>query len=167
MRLRQPISPRTAAIHSRLRGASVTHGVCPYCAVGCAQLNFAKEGELVAVEGDPRSPVNEGRLCPKGANTLQLSSNPHRVTTVKWRAPGARTWEEKPAGWALDRIARLVKEARDRGFVERDASGIPVNHTPNLALIGGSAQDNEEVYLAKKLFTGGLGVLGTENQARL
>jgi formate dehydrogenase major subunit len=135
--------------------------------VGCAQLNFAQGGELVAVEGDPRSPVNEGRLCPKGANTLQLSSNPHRVTRVKWRAPGSRTWEEKPSGWALDRIANLVKEARDRGFVERDAAGIAVNHTPNLALIGGSAQDNEEVYLAKKLFTGGLGLLGTENQARL
>jgi formate dehydrogenase major subunit len=145
----------------------VTHGVCPYCAVGCAQLNFAKQGQLVAVEGDPRSPVNEGRLCPKGANTLQLSSNPHRVTRVLWRAPRSRTWEEKPADWALDRIARLVKDARDRGFVERGPGGIPVNVTPNLALIGGSAQDNEEVYLAKKLFTGGLGVVGTENQARL
>ncbi len=167
MRLRQPLSPRTAAIHSRLRGAQVTHGVCPYCAVGCSQLNFAKQGELVAVEGDPRSPVSEGRLCPKGANTLQLSSNPHRVTRVLWRAPGSRKWEERTADWALDRIALLVKEARDRGLVERDAAGIPVNATPNLALIGGSAQDNEEVYLAKKLFTGGLGVVGTENQARL
>ena len=167
MKLRAPLSPRTAAIHSRLRGASVTRGVCPYCAVGCSQLNFVKGGELVAIEGDPRSPISEGRLCPKGANTLQLSSNPHRVTTVKWRAPGSRVWEERTADWALDRIARLVKEARDRAFVERDAKGITVNRTPNLALIGGSAQDNEEVYLAKKLFTGGLGVLATENQARL
>jgi formate dehydrogenase major subunit len=167
MRLRQPLSPRTAAIHSRLRGTTVTRGVCPYCAVGCSQLNFVKGDELVVVEGDPRSPVNEGRLCPKGANVLQLSSNPHRVTKVLWRAPGSREWEEKPAGWALDRIAQLVKEARDRGFVEKDAAGITVNQAPNLALIGGSAQDNEEVYLAKKLFTGGLGVLGTENQARL
>jgi formate dehydrogenase major subunit len=135
--------------------------------VGCAQLNFEKAGELVAVEGDPRSPVSEGRLCPKGANTLQLSSNPHRVTQLLWRAPGSRNWEPKPVEWALDRIARLVQETRDRTFVERDAAGITVNTTPALALVGGSAQDNEEVYLAKKLFTGGLGVVGTENQARL
>lgn len=162
----EPYSLRTAAASSRLRGARASHSVCPYCAVGCGQLEFVKEGTLIAVEGDPRSPVNEGRLCPKGANTLQLATSPHRVTTVRHRAPGADRWEERSVEWAVDRIATLILESRARGFVER-MDGITVNHVKNIALIGGSAQDNEEVYLARKLLTGGLGVLPVENQARL
>jgi anaerobic selenocysteine-containing dehydrogenase len=116
---RQPLSPRTVASHTRLRGASVTHGVCPYCAVGCSQLSFAKDGEIVAIEGDPRSPVNEGRLCPKGANTLELVSNPHRPTTIKYRAPRSDHWEDKPITWAVDRIAQLMKQTRDASFAEK------------------------------------------------
>lgn len=163
---RQPLSPRTVASHSRLRGAEVAHGICPYCAVGCSQLSFAKDGEIVAIEGDPRSPVNEGRLCPKGANTLELVSNPHRSTTVKYRAPHSDHWEDKPVAWAVDRIAQLMKQTRDASFVE-EAGGVTVNHVKKMALIGGSANDNEEVYLARKLLTGGLGVLPVENQARI
>jgi formate dehydrogenase major subunit len=167
VRHRQPFSPRTAASHTRLRGAEVGHAVCPYCAVGCSQLVFRKAGEIVAIEGDPRSPINEGRLCPKGANTLQLVANPHRVTTVRYRAPHSTTWEDKPVAWALERIAQLVKETRDDGLVETDDNGMTVNHVKNMALIGGSAADTEEVYLATKLMKGGLGLLGVENQARL
>jgi formate dehydrogenase major subunit len=144
----------------------VAHGICPYCAVGCSQLSFAKGGEIVAIEGDPRSPVNEGRLCPKGANTLELVSNPHRPTSVKYRAPHSDHWEEKPLAWAVDRIAQLMKQTRDASFVE-EAGGVTVNHVEKMALIGGSANDNEEVYLARKLLTGGLGVLPVENQARI
>jgi formate dehydrogenase major subunit len=166
-RLRQPLSPRTAASHSRLRGAEAHHSVCPYCAVGCSLLAYTKAGEVVDIEGDPRSPVNEGRLCPKGANTLQLVSNPHRVTHVRYRAPHSDRWEDKPLDWALDRIAMLVQESRDRGLVEQDAHGLTVNHVKNVALVGGSAADNEEVYLATKLAKGGLGLLGVENQARI
>ena len=168
MYLRQPFSPRTTALHSRLRGTTVTHGVCPYCAVGCAQLVYTAEGRIVNIEGDPRSPVSHGGLCPKGANTLQLVANPHRLTKVKYRAPHAAAWEEKSLEWALDRVAQLVKETRDRDFVEQDAqTGMTVNHLKTIASLGGSACDNEENYLIKKLLTGGLGILPVENQARL
>ena len=163
---RQPLSPRTVASHSRLRGATVTHGVCPYCAVGCSQLSFSKDGEIVAIEGDPRSPVNEGRLCPKGSNTLELVSNPHRPTTVKHRARHSDHWEDVSLEWAVDRIAQLMKQTRDASFVEKSGDAT-VNHVTRMALIGGSANDNEEVYLARKLLTGGLGVLPVENQARI
>ncbi len=167
MKLRQPFSPRTGAVHSRLRGATVTHGVCPYCAVGCSQLVYTKQGQIINIEGDPRSPVSHGGLCPKGANTLQLAANPHRVTTVRYRAPYSNHWEEKPLAWAMDRIAQLIKETRDADFVEQAANGITVNHVKTIASLGGSANDNEEVYLMKKLLTGGLGILPVENQARL
>src|SRR5439155_13473923 len=100
----QPYSPDTAAKASRLRGATVTDSVCPYCAVGCGQLIYTKSGQLIDVEGDPRSPINEGTLCPKGANTFQLSTNPHRVTRVLYRAPHADRWEERPLDWAMGQI---------------------------------------------------------------
>jgi formate dehydrogenase major subunit len=167
MRLKQPYSPRTSAVHSRLRGATVTHGVCPYCAVGCSQLVYSKGGQIINIEGDPRSPISHGGLCPKGANTLQLVSNPHRVTTARYRAPYSDRWEEKPLDWMLDRIAQRIKETRDADFVEGLSNGITVNHLKTIASLGGSANDNEEVYLMKKLLTGGLGILPVENQARL
>ena len=167
MTKQEPVSPRTAATQSRLRGAEVTQSVCPYCAIGCGLLVFTKAAKLIAIEGNPASPVNEGRLCPKGANTLQLVANPHRLTTVKYRAPYSDRWEERPLAWAMDRIARLVKETRDRDFVEHNAEGLPVNHLKTVASLGGATLDNEENYLIKKLFTGGLGILPIENQARL
>ena len=167
MKLRQPFSPRTSAVHSRLRGATVTRGVCPYCAIGCSQLVYTKQGQVINIEGDPRSPVSHGGLCPKGANTLQLVANPHRVTKVRYRAPYSNRWEDKPLDWVLDRIAQLIKETRDADFVEQAANGITVNHVKTIASLGGSANDNEEVYLMKKLLTGGLGILPVENQARL
>ena len=92
----QPFSPQTAAKSSRLRGATVTEGVCPYCAVGCGQLIYTKGGQLIDIEGDPRSPINEGTLCPKGANSFQLATNPHRIKQVLYRAPYSDRWEPKP-----------------------------------------------------------------------
>ena len=162
-----PLSPRTAVLHSRYRGAEQRHGICPYCAIGCGLIIFLRNGEVVGIEGDPESPVNRGRLCPKGANVLQLLRNPHRVTRVRYRAPYAAQWEERSLDWALDRIAQHVKETRDAHFVEHNDAGLRVNHCRGMATLGGSACDNEENYCIKKLFTGGLGVLAVENQARL
>ncbi len=164
---KQPFSPRTAAKSSRLRGAAVSRSICPYCAVGCSQLVYTKAGQVIDIEGNPDSPINEGTLCPKGANTFQLLSNPHRVTTVKYRAPYGDRWEERSLDWAMDRIAQLVKQARDRDFVERGADGRALNHLKSIAHLGGATLDNEENYLIKKLFNGGLGMLAIENQARI
>src|SRR4029079_1918750 len=105
----EPFSRRTVDKGSRLRGAQVTKGVCPYCAVGCGQLIYTKGGQLIDIEGDPDSPISEGTLCPKGADTFQLAVNPHRVTHVLYRAPHASDWVVKPLDWALDQIAARVK----------------------------------------------------------
>ena len=139
--------------------------ICPYCAVGCGQLIYARGDEIIHVEGDPRSPINRGTLCPKGAATFGWLSNPNRLTTVKYRAPGAREWEEKPLAWAMERIAQLVKQTRDETFVERLPDGTTVNHTLGIASLGGATLDNEENYLIKKLLGGGLGIVAIENQA--
>src|SRR5581483_8102220 len=113
---REPFSPQTAAKTSRLRGATVTESVCPYCAVGCGQLIYTKGGKLIDIEGNPESPINEGTLCPKGANAFQLAVNPHRVTQVLYRAPFSDHWETRSLDWALDQIARRIKAARDTDF---------------------------------------------------
>src|SRR5579862_4491348 len=120
---REPFSPQTAAKTSRLRGATVTESVCPYCAVGCGQLIYTKGGQLIDIEGNPRSPINEGTLCPKGANAFQLAVNAHRVTHVMYRAPFSKTWERKPLEWALERIAEKMKAARDADFIQTDDQG--------------------------------------------
>ncbi len=164
---REPFSRRTAAKTSRLRGAAVTEGVCPYCAVGCGQLIYTKGGEIIDIEGNPESPINEGTLCPKGANAFQLAVNPHRVTQVLYRAPHSDHWETRTLDWALDQIAQRVKAARDADFTERDEAGRLLNSVRSIGTLGGATIDNEENYLIKKLFGGGLGVVSIENQARI
>jgi len=162
----QPFSPNTVAKAPRIRDAVAVPSVCPYCAVGCGQLVYVKRGTVVDIEGNPESPISEGALCPKGANTFQLTVNPHRITTVLYRAPYATAWEERPLEWALDRIAERVKATRDDSFVE-EREGMRVNHTRAIATLGGATMDIEENYLIKKFFGGGLGVVQIENQARI
>jgi formate dehydrogenase major subunit len=163
----QPFSPNSVAKGPRIRGAHVTHSVCPYCAVGCSQLVYTKGGKIIDVEGNPESPINEGTLCPKGANTFQLTVNPHRVKQVLYRAPYSERWEVRPLDWAMERIARRVKETRDAGFVGKREDGTRLDHLTTIASLGGATLDNEENYLMKKLLGGGLGVVAIENQARI
>lgn len=163
----QPFSRQSREKASRLRGASVTEGVCPYCAVGCGQLIYSKAGQVIDIEGDPRSPVNEGTLCPKGANAFQLATNAYRVKQVLYRAPYSDHWEVKPLEWALDRISEKVKGAREAGFERTDKDGKRLGVLKNIGTLGGATLDVEENYLIKKLFSAGLGVVSIENQARI
>src|SRR5262245_44992613 len=149
--------------------------VCPYCAVGCAQLVSVRDGKIVNIEGNPDSPINGGTLCPKGAATYQLVVNPNRVTKVWYRGPGATDWDRtKTLDWAMDRIARLVKQTRDATFREtwatKDDAGQEVqrrvNHTPAIGSLGGATLDNEWNYVQAKLMRA-LGVVCVENQARI
>ena len=141
--------------------------VCPYCAVGCSVLIYAKDGKPIHIEGNPKSPINQGTLCPKGATTFGLLTSEERFSKVLYRAPYSDKWETKPLGWAMLRIAELTKRTRDETFVERLPDGKLVNHTLAVASLGGATLDNEENYLIKKLFGAGLGMVWIENQARI
>ena len=163
----QPFSRGTLQKHSRVRGATLTHGICPYCAVGCALNIYTKDGDVVDIEGNPDSPINEGCLCPKGANTYQLGKNPHRVKHVLYRRPYATEWEVKPLEWAVDQIARRVKDTREAGYKAKSENGRLLNAVKNIGCLGGATLDNEENYLMKKLFSAGLQMLSIENQARI
>lgn len=161
-------STMSETLRPRLENAdTVGTSICPFCAVGCAQLIYAKDGKPIHIEGDPRSPVNKGTLCPKGGSTLGMLLSPSRINTVKYRAPYSDHWEDKPLDWAMERIAQLTKQARDETFVETLPDGRVVNHTLGIGSLGGATLDNEENYLIKKLFGGGLGISSIENQARI
>jgi formate dehydrogenase major subunit len=157
--------------HLRIEGATVSHSVCPYCAVGCALLAYTKKTanggvELLQLEGDPDSPVNEGRLCPKGATALQLAVSRRRVTSPLYREPGATEWRTVSWDFALDKLARNIKASRDRTFVTIDADGHVVNRCEGIAFAGGAAFSSEEGYLSAKLMRG-LGMVYLEQQARV
>jgi formate dehydrogenase major subunit len=161
------LAPATArAQQLRIRDAKATPSVCPYCSVGCATIVHTIEGEIVNIEGDRRSPHNEGCLCPKGAAIYQLHKNPNRATKVLHRKPGTTAWEEVELDWAMDRVAELVKKTRDETFVERLENGALVNYTTGIFALGGATLDNEWNHMQQKLMRG-LGVVAIENQARI
>ncbi len=166
-RVPNPVSKETRHAHARIHGADVGVSVCPYCAVGCSQLVYAKNGRVIDIEGNYDSPINGGTLCPKGAATSGLVNSPYRLTKVKYRAPYSDRWEERPLDWAMERIAQRVKQTRDATLRGADEDGITVNRTLGIGHFGGATLDNEENYLIKKLFTAGLGIVGVENQARI
>ena len=146
---------------------AVGTSVCPFCAVGCSQLIYVKDKKPIHIEGDPRSPVNKGTLCPKGGGTLGMLLSPKRVNTALYRAPYSDRWEAKPLEWMMDRIATLTQQTRDETFVEALPDGTKINQTVGVACLGGATMDNEENYLIKKLLGGGLGLVSIENQARI
>ena len=150
----------------RIKDAKVTPSVCPFCAVGCATLVHTIDGQIVNVEGDPRSPHNEGCLCPKGAATFQLHINPNRPVNVLHRAAGATEWEIWDLNRAMDRVAELVKKTRDETFIERLSNGKLVNASTGIFSLGGATLDIEWNHLHQKLMRG-LGLVAIENQARI
>ncbi len=163
----ESMSPATRALAARTDGARAARSVCPYCGVGCGQLAWHKDGELLSIEGDPESPINQGTLCPKGAASHELITHSGRLTRVRYRAPYATEWSEIGLDEAMDRIADRVWESRRRTSVERADDGERIGHTTGIAHLGGATLDNEENYLIKKLFTGGLGMVAVSNQARI
>jgi len=126
---------------------------------------------VVNVEGYPDHPVNRGALCTKAQSLYQIRTvdgkdNPRRVTKVRYRAPNSTEWQEKSWDWALDEIAKRIKQTRDANFVAKDSAGVVVNRTEAIGMLGGSAHDNEEAYLISKM-NRALGLVYTETQARI
>jgi formate dehydrogenase major subunit len=159
-------SSATEHLESRIATADrVMKSICPYCAVGCGQNVYVKDGRVVHIEGDPDSPISRGRLCPKGAATLQLTTGSSREHRVRYRRPHGTDWEDLPLETAMDMIADRVIASRRRGW-QWEVDGARVRRTLGFAHLGGATLDNEENYLIKKLFTA-LGAIQIENQARI
>ncbi|KAF0143880.1 MAG: formate dehydrogenase alpha subunit [Nitrospirae bacterium] len=166
----------------KIKGATVTNSICPYCSVGCGIIVHTKDGKVINTEGDPEHPTNEGTLCSKGASLYQVINNPLRLTKPKYRAPGATEWKDVEWDWALDEISKRIKDTRDRTFKINSKSKIKekqpdgtekevekefvVNRTDSIAHVGSAALDNEECYMLQKLLRS-WGLVYLEHQARI
>ncbi len=159
-----------AATELKIKEAKAFRGVCPYCAVGCGQLIYAKDNRIIDIEGDPDTPHSLGRLCPKGAATIQLSNNPLRPTKALYLAPGSDHWEEKPLDWMYEQIAKRYYDTREKYFIEKekdkDGKEVTVNRLEAIASLGSACIDNEECYLLSK-FNRSFGIVYHEHQARV
>ena len=122
--------------------------------------------KIIHIEGDPDHPVSRGTLCPKGASLLDFVNSPDRLRYPEHRAPGATEWKRVTWDWALDRIARLMKDDRDANFLERNAAGQLVNRWPTFGMLAASASSNETGYLTHKAFRS-MGIVAIDNQARV
>ena len=163
-----PVQAASTAL--KIKEVKAVAGVCPYCAVGCGQLIYANNGKIIDIEGNPDTPHTLGRLCPKGAATIQLSNNPLRPTKAMYRAPGSDRWEEKPIEWMYEQIAKRYYDTREKYFIEkektRDGQEVVVNRLEAIASLGSACIDNEECYLLSKL-NRTLGIVYHEHQARV
>ena len=162
----EAMSRKTQSLKMKTHGAEVSRSVCPYCGVGCGQLVFHRDGKLLAIEGDPASPISRGRLCPKGSDSFELCTHANRLMKVRYRRPRSRRWEDLDLETAMDMVAERVWDSRERTFVE-EQDGDLLMHTKQIAHLGGATLDNEENYLIKKLFSAGLGMVCVSNQARI
>jgi len=160
----KPVSAHAKPL--KIKYCKETTTICPYCAVGCGIIVSARNGKVINTEGDPDHPVNRGSLCSKGGSIYQLSVNKNRMDKVLYRAPYATEWKEVSWEWALDKIARNVKESRDKSFLTRNSKGQLVNRTEGIASVGSAAMDNEECFIYQK-FLRGLGLVYIEHQARI
>ena len=161
-------SPRSAGLEARTASADrVVPSICPYCAVGCGQRVYVKDGKITQIEGDPDSPISRGRLCPKGSASHQLVTTPSRITKVRYRRPHGTEWEDLDLDAAMEMIAdRVMKTAREswqENVASREAARAA---RMGIASLGGATLDNEENYLMRKLYTA-MGAVQIENQARI
>ena len=165
---------RAEARNLKISRTTETRSTCPYCSVSCGVI-IHTEGDkarnakpfVVHVEGDPDHPINQGSLCPKGITLKDNIVNERRLTKVLYRAPGAADFVEKDWDFAIERIARLVKETRDKTLIEKDEKGRTLNALTTLGVVGGCTDSNENNNLLVKAFRAGLGVLPLEQQARI
>jgi formate dehydrogenase major subunit len=157
----------------KLTAATETRNTCTYCSVACGILIYSMgdhaknaRSNIIHIEGDPDHPVNRGTLCPKGSALLDMVHAPTRLTAPRYRAPG--TNEFKPVSWdfALDRIARLMKDDRDKNFIAKNAAGTTVNRWTSTGMLAASASSSETAYLTWKVARS-LGMVVFDNQARV
>ena len=168
VKVKHPVSDATRNLRARIhdQGVKQTVSVCPYCAVGCSQLVYSRDGRIIDIEGNPDSPINAGTLCPKGSATFGMHISPYRKTKVRYRRPYSAEWEELSLDEALDMIAARVKKARDENWQDTDEEGRKLCRSMAVASVGGATIDNEENYLITKLFHS-LQFVRITNQARI
>ena len=157
----------------KLAQAMEARNTCPYCSVSCGMILYSRDDnarsgkrELIHIEGDPDHPVNRGTLCPKGAAALDFVRAKTRVLYPMHRKAGSNKLERVSWDFAMDRIAKLMKEDRDQNFIATNGAGVTVNRWVTTGFLGGCAATNEAGWLTYK-FVRSLGLVQVDNQARI
>ncbi|TAK50161.1 MAG: molybdopterin oxidoreductase [Xanthobacteraceae bacterium] len=157
----------------KLTGTTETRNTCPYCSVACGIIMYSKgnlakgeKAEIIHIEGDPDHPTNRGTLCPKGASLLDFVHSKTRTLYPQIRKPGSDKWERVSWDVALDRVARLMKDDRDKNFVAKNTDGVTVNRWLTTGFLAASATTNETAWATYKVVRS-TGILAFDNQARV
>jgi formate dehydrogenase major subunit len=157
----------------KLAGLTETRNTCTYCSVACGIIMYSKgnlakgeKAEIVHIEGDADHPTNRGTLCPKGAALLDMVHSETRLKYPMVRKPGSNKFERVSWDFALDRIARLMKDDRDKNFIARNNDGVTVNRWISTGFLAASATTNETAWLTYKVVRSA-GMLVFDNQARV
>lgn len=157
----------------KLAGTTETRNTCTYCSVACGIIIYSKgdlkkgeKAQITHIEGDVDHPTNRGTLCPKGAALLDIVHAETRLKYPMIRKPGSDKFERVSWDQALDRIARLMKDDRDKNFIEKNATGTTVNRWLSTGFLAASATTNETAFLTYKVVRSS-GMLAFDNQARV
>ncbi len=168
-----PVDALAEVRQFKLERSTETRNTCPYCSVSCGLImhslgDKAKNGELSIfhIEGDPDHPVNRGTLCPKGAGLVDFIHSPDRLKYPEYRAPGSNEWKRISWDEAFGRVARLMKNDRDKNFIAKNAAGATVNRWTTTSFLAASASSNETGWITHKVMRS-TGILGFDNQARV
>ena len=157
----------------KLEASTETRNTCTYCSVACGILIYSMgdraknaRSNIIHIEGDPDHPVNRGTLCPKGSALLDIVHAPTRLKTPRYRAPGTNEFKDVSWDFALDRIARLMKDDRDKNFIAKNNTGATVNRWTSTGMLAASASSTETSYATWKVARS-LGMVVFDNQARV
>lgn len=157
----------------KLSRTTETRNTCPYCSVSCGILMYSlgdksknAKAEIIHIEGDPDHPVSRGTLCPKGAGLLDFVRAKTRTKYPMYRKPGSDKFERVEWDWALDRIARMMKDDRDKNFIAQNQDGATVNRWLSTGILAASATTNETAWITYKVMRS-TGILAFDNQARV
>ncbi len=150
----------------KIKGAKEVRSICPFCAVSCRFIAHVKGGEVVSTEGDPGYPISEGALCAKGATMNSMVNSDHRVLKPLYRAPFSEKWEEKSWSWMIERLAKKIKETRDKSFTVKNAEGQVVNRLETMFHMGSSQMSNEEASVVVQAMRA-MGIVYMDHQARI
>jgi formate dehydrogenase major subunit len=168
-----PAEAQSAVRPFKLERTTETRNTCPYCSVGCGVLMYSigdkaknTRASIIHLEGDPDHPVNRGTLCPKGAALLDFVHAKTRLRHPEYRAPGSSEWQKVSWDWAIERIARLTKDDRDKNFIATNANGQRVNRWLSTGFLAASATTNETAFITYKVVRS-LGMVAFDNQARV
>ncbi len=118
---------------------NVIRSTCGICQIGCGILVHVEGGQVLKIEGDPESPLNQGYICPKGEALIEYLYHPDRLTRPLKRTGkrGEGKWQAVEWDEALDIVANALLDTRDKHGAE------------SVAFLRGAAKGLQDDYITR------------------